>query len=170
MVGFIASVMYLVQARRLRSKVMPGQGMKLLSLERLEDMHRHAILAAFPLLTAGVVVGMALLARAAAGVRSWTDPRVLTAGVLWALFAVLLYLRYSLHVRGRRVFLPHHRRLCPAPSSLSPCRTPWAGEARREARGRRLFLPRHTPVDMRERLAFDTDKLGRAARRVAGTL
>jgi len=103
MVGFIASVMYLVQARRLRSKVLPGQGMKLLSLERLEEMNRRAILLAFPLLTSGVVVGMALLAHAAGGVRSWTDPRVLTAGVLWVLFAVLLYLRYSLHVRGRRV-------------------------------------------------------------------
>jgi ABC-type transport system involved in cytochrome c biogenesis permease subunit len=104
-VGFLASVMYLVQARRLRSKALPGRGLKLLSLERLEEMNRRAIVLAFPLLTAGVVVGMALLAQAADPVRSWTDPRVLGAAALWLVFAVLLYLRYSLHVRGRRVAL-----------------------------------------------------------------
>jgi len=102
-VGFLASVMYLVHARRLKSKSLPGQGLKLLSLERLEEMNRRAIILAFPLLTAGVVVGMALLAQASEPVRTWTDPRVLAAIALWVVFAVLLYLRYSLHVRGRRV-------------------------------------------------------------------
>jgi ABC-type transport system involved in cytochrome c biogenesis permease subunit len=102
-VGFLASVMYLVQARRLRSKRLPGQGIKLLSLERLEDMNRRAIVLAFPLLTAGVVVGMALLSQAASPVRSWSDPRVLAAVALWLVFVVLLYVRYTLHVRGRRV-------------------------------------------------------------------
>ncbi len=102
-VGFVASVMYLVHARRLRSKTLPGQGIKLLSLERLEEMNRRAIVWAFPLLTAGVVVGMALLAQSATPVRSWADARVLTAVALWLLFAVLLFVRYSLHVRGRRV-------------------------------------------------------------------
>src|SRR5262249_31477986 len=70
-VAFVASVMYLFHARRLRSKALPGRGPKFLSLERLEAMNRRAILAAFPLLTAGVVVGMALLAQAARPVRSW---------------------------------------------------------------------------------------------------
>jgi ABC-type transport system involved in cytochrome c biogenesis permease subunit len=102
-VGFVASVMYLVHANRLKSKTLPGQGLKLLSLERLEEMNRRAIVLAFPLLTAGVIIGMALLAQAARPVRSWTDPRVLSAIALWLVFAVLLYLRYTLHVRGRRV-------------------------------------------------------------------
>jgi ABC-type transport system involved in cytochrome c biogenesis permease subunit len=104
-VAFFASVMYLVQARRLRSKMLPGKGLRLLSLERLEEMNRRAIVLAFPLLTAGVVVGMALLAQAPDPVRTWTDPRVLGAVALWLVFAVLLYLRYSRHVRGRRVAL-----------------------------------------------------------------
>ncbi|HKI31180.1 MAG TPA: cytochrome c biogenesis protein CcsA [Gemmataceae bacterium] len=102
-VAFVASVMYLVHARRLKSKTLPGQGLKFLSLERLEEMHRRAIVLAFPLLTAGVVVGMALLAQSPRPVQTWTDPRVLLAVALWLVFGVLLYLRYSLHVRGRRV-------------------------------------------------------------------
>ena len=60
-VGFLASVMYLVQARRLRAKMPPGQGLRLLSLERLEAMNRRAVDLAFPLLTGGMVVGIVLM-------------------------------------------------------------------------------------------------------------
>src|SRR5262249_56124815 len=60
-VGFVASVMYLVQVRRLKAKVPPGRGVRLLSLERLEEMNRRAVVLAFPLLTAGLLVGLALM-------------------------------------------------------------------------------------------------------------
>src|SRR4051794_26604719 len=58
---------------------------------------------AFPLLTAGVLVGLVRLAQDP--VAGWTDPRVIAAGVLWLAFAVLVYLRYSYHLRGRKVAL-----------------------------------------------------------------
>lgn len=102
-IGFVASVMYLVQARRLRVKVPPGTGMKLLSLERLEEMNRRAINLAFPLLTGGVLIGIYLMLQPADPVLGWTDPRVLGGAVLWLLFALLLYLRYGVHLRGRRL-------------------------------------------------------------------
>lgn len=102
-VGFLASVMYLVQARRLRAKVLPGAGLRLASLERLEAMNRHAINLAFPLLTAGVLVGAALMIQAGYFANGWFDPRVLGAAGLWVVFAVLLYLRYGIHVQGRRL-------------------------------------------------------------------
>src|SRR5438105_9585796 len=57
-VAFVASVMYLVQARRLKEKALPSHGLRLLSLERLEEMNRRAITWAFPLLTAGLLIGM----------------------------------------------------------------------------------------------------------------
>jgi ABC-type transport system involved in cytochrome c biogenesis permease subunit len=104
-VGFVASVMYLVQVRRLRAKALPGRGVRLLSLERLEAMNRRAIILAFPLLTAGLLVGAALLAHAADRMAGWTDPKVLSALVLWLVFAILLYLRYGVHLRGRRLAL-----------------------------------------------------------------
>jgi ABC-type transport system involved in cytochrome c biogenesis permease subunit len=103
-VGFLASLMYLFQARRLRAKVPPGKGLHLLSLERLEEMNRRAITWAFPLLTVGVLLGAALMTRAADSL-AWTDPRVLSTGVLWLVFAVLLQLRYGRHLRGRQVAL-----------------------------------------------------------------
>ena len=58
-VGFLASVMYLVQTYRLKTKQMPGQGLRLWSLERLEAMNRRAIVLVFPLLTAGLLVAAA---------------------------------------------------------------------------------------------------------------
>jgi ABC-type transport system involved in cytochrome c biogenesis permease subunit len=102
-VGFLASLMYLVQARRLRTKKLPGHGLRLLSLERLEAMNRRAIILAFPLLTAGMLIGAVLLLHSAEHLSGWTDPRVLATAVLWLTFAVLLYLRYGANARGSRV-------------------------------------------------------------------
>jgi ABC-type transport system involved in cytochrome c biogenesis permease subunit len=104
-VGFVASLMYLVQAWRLRTKKLPGHGLRLPSLERLEAMNRRAIILAFPLLTAGMLIGAVLLFSSADQLAGWTDPRVLATAVLWLTFAVLLYLRYGAHARGSRVAL-----------------------------------------------------------------
>jgi ABC-type transport system involved in cytochrome c biogenesis permease subunit len=103
-VGFLASLMYLFQAHRLRAKTPPGRGLRLLSLERLESMNRRAIVLAFPLLTAGMLAGVVLLVRGSDLV-GWTDPRVLGTAALWLAFVVLLYLRYGYHLRGRQVAL-----------------------------------------------------------------
>lgn len=102
-VGFLASLMYLVQAHRLRAKTLPGQGLRLWSLERIEAMNRRAIVAAFPLLTAGMLVGLILMWHD--GLSGWSDPRVWASIVLWLAFAVLVYLRYGYHLRGRPVAL-----------------------------------------------------------------
>jgi ABC-type transport system involved in cytochrome c biogenesis permease subunit len=104
-VAFVASVMYLIQARQLRSKVLPGKGLKLGSLERLEQMNRRAINTAFPLLTAGVVLGVLLLAQHADQLGGWTDPKIWSTGLLWLVFVLLLYLRYGYHLRGRPLAL-----------------------------------------------------------------
>jgi ABC-type transport system involved in cytochrome c biogenesis permease subunit len=104
-VAFIASIMYLVQLHRLRAKAAPGHGMKLLSLERLELMNRRAILWAFPLLTAGLLIGIALQIHRGDFGEGWTSPKILSGLGLWIVFAILLYLRYGIHVRGRQVAL-----------------------------------------------------------------
>jgi ABC-type uncharacterized transport system permease subunit len=102
-IGFIASVMYLVQLRRLQAKLPPSQGVPLFNLERLELMNRRAMVAAFPLLTAGLLIGVILLF--SAGVRDWLSLRVLSIVGLWVVYAIMLYLRYRVHVRGRQLAL-----------------------------------------------------------------
>jgi ABC-type uncharacterized transport system permease subunit len=99
-VAFLASVMYLIQARHLRTKKMMPRALRLLSLERLEEMNRRAIVLAFPLLTAGLVLGGLIMF--GDGLPGWSDPRVLSACVLWVAFLVMLYLRYGRHIRGRQ--------------------------------------------------------------------
>ena len=104
-VAFVASVMYLVQAQRLKAKALPGRGLRLPSLERLETMNRRALTLAFPLLTAGALLGIVIVVRSAEDIAAWTDPRVLSASLLWLVFALLVYLRFGLNLRGRRVAL-----------------------------------------------------------------
>ena len=104
-VAFLASLMYLVQAQRLRTKSTPVPGMRLLSLERLAQMNRRAITLAFPFLTAGLLVGIALLTQEINQFAGWSDPRVIGTVILWVVFAILLYLRYGFRLRGRRVAL-----------------------------------------------------------------
>jgi ABC-type uncharacterized transport system permease subunit len=102
-IGFIASVMYLVQLRRLQAKLPPSQGLLLFNLERLELMNRRAILGSFPLLTVGLLIGIIL--QFSKGVEDWLSLRVLSVAGLWIVFAILLYLRYRVHVRGRQLAL-----------------------------------------------------------------
>ncbi len=104
-VGFVASIMYLVQVRQLRAKLAPGQGLRLLSLERIEEMNRRAILWAFPLLTVGLLLGIVLQLQQGAFALDWSSPKILITAGLWVVFAILLYLRYGVHVRGRQVAL-----------------------------------------------------------------
>lgn len=104
-VGFVASAMYLVHARQLRVKTLPDDGLRLLSLEKLEQMNRRAIMWAFPFLTAGVVVGFVLMVHDTGRLEGWTDPKILSSLLLWVVFAILLYLRYGRRVYGRQAAL-----------------------------------------------------------------
>jgi ABC-type transport system involved in cytochrome c biogenesis permease subunit len=102
-VGFLASLMYLYQTHRLRAKLPPTKGIRLLSLERLEMMNRRAITLAFPLLTAGVLLGAGLMLHYPPYV--WTDRRILSTMALWLTFALMIVLRFSYHLRARQMAL-----------------------------------------------------------------
>ncbi|MFO0825658.1 MAG: cytochrome c biogenesis protein CcsA [Gemmataceae bacterium] len=102
-VAFLASVMYLVQARRLRKKLNPVKVIPLLSLEKLENMNRKAVNWAFPLLTAGLLVGTLLLRHYHGLGDNWLSPKILSTAGLWLVFLVLMYLRYGTSVAARRL-------------------------------------------------------------------
>jgi len=104
-VGFLASLMYLVQARRLRMKRSPLGGLRLLSLERLETMNRRAINLAFPMLTVGLLLGFMRVPSTSDPSVGWTAAKVLGTLGLWVVALVLLYLRYGAQVPPRRLAL-----------------------------------------------------------------
>jgi ABC-type transport system involved in cytochrome c biogenesis permease subunit len=102
-VAFLASVMYLIQARRLRKKMLPRRVFALLSLERLESMNRWAVNLTVPFLTAGLLVGTILIKQNSELGESWLSLKVLSTTGLWVVFLVLLYMRYGTSVAPRRL-------------------------------------------------------------------
>ena len=108
-VAFAAGLMYLVQANRLKHKRPARLGLGLPSLEQSERLNRGAITLAFPLLTFGLLIGvildLAVRGQAARVPLSWTDPKVVSAGLMWLVFAVLLHARFRPAMRGRSVML-----------------------------------------------------------------
>jgi ABC-type transport system involved in cytochrome c biogenesis permease subunit len=112
-VAFFAGLMYLVQMDRLKAKRLPMIGFSLPSLEQSERINRGAITIAFPLLTCGLLIGMVLSIAArhdggALGVvhpLRWSDPKVLSAVLMWLVFAVLLHARFRPAMRGKSVML-----------------------------------------------------------------
>jgi ABC-type transport system involved in cytochrome c biogenesis permease subunit len=107
-VAFAAGLMYLVQSDRLKHKRPARFGLALPSLEQSERLNRGAIIIAFPLLTAGLVIGVILTIamRRSEGVSiGWGDPKVISTLVMWVAFAVLLHARFRPAMRGRRVMV-----------------------------------------------------------------
>lgn len=104
-VGFLSSLMYLIQLRRLRKKQSLLGGMRLLSLERLEMMNRRAMNWAFPFLTVGLLLGLIRWPSTehAPLTATWTATKVLGTVGLWATALVLLYLRYGANLPARRL-------------------------------------------------------------------
>jgi ABC-type transport system involved in cytochrome c biogenesis permease subunit len=107
-VAFAAGLMYLVQANRLKHKRRPWFGFALPSLEQSERLNRAAIIVAFPLLTFGLLIGVALdlaVQRSGQIAIAWTDPKVLSALVMWVFFAALLHARFRPEMRGRAIMM-----------------------------------------------------------------
>lgn len=90
--GVVASLMYLVQHRRLRSKQARPAGLTLFSLERLARWNRLCVLVAVPLLSVGLAVGFLLgyLTQRQGGQVSFWDPVVVASCLAWLVMVVVL--------------------------------------------------------------------------------
>lgn len=112
-VAFFAGLMYLVQMRRLKAKRPSRFGLALPSLEQSERINRGAITIAFPLLTFGLLIGiiLSMVPRTPANgatiahTLQWTDPKVLSALLMWLVFAVLLHARFRPAMRGKSIMV-----------------------------------------------------------------
>ncbi len=111
-VAFFVGLMYLVQARRLKAKKPSRTEIGLPSLEQSERIHRAAITIAFPLLTFGLLIGIVLSFLGTADIEATpvhvirlTDPKVLSALLMWLVFASLLHARFRPAMRGRNMMV-----------------------------------------------------------------
>lgn len=106
--GFATGTMYLVQAHRLKKKLLPRQGFSLPSLEWLQQFNRESLLISTGLLALGLLSGVVLNlsepVHGSMGVE-WTDPVVLSSGVLflWLVACTLFEAFYKPARQGRKV-------------------------------------------------------------------
>ena len=123
--SMVASFLYLVQERRLKSGVLTVAGHPnprsqnrdlghprrvshplfsgdfLPPLDTLERIAHATLLFGFPCMTLGLLVG-SLLAQESVGPAYFFDAKVLLSFAMWVLYVVLLHIRRSAGLRGRR--------------------------------------------------------------------
>jgi ABC-type uncharacterized transport system permease subunit len=106
--SLLASVFYLVQERRLKAKRKAGEDPWwapldwLPPLDTLERIAHAMLLFGFPCMTVGLVLGAVLVQESSLGAAYFLDPKVLASFAMWGLYVLLLFLRQSAGLRGRR--------------------------------------------------------------------
>ncbi len=100
-VSLLASVLYLWQERRLKSKSSPGTLHWLPPLETVDQIAYKALLIGFPCMTAGLLAG-SLMAQESVGPGYFLDPKVLLSFAMWAAYSGMIFIRRNAGLRGRR--------------------------------------------------------------------
>ncbi len=106
LLGFVLSLMYLVQHHRLKHKQGWSGGLSLPSLERLGRWNWWAVIVSVPVLTLGMAIGVALSIRSQQTPQpiSLTEASILVSALLWVLMMVLfVWLLVARHPSGRIV-------------------------------------------------------------------
>jgi ABC-type uncharacterized transport system permease subunit len=110
--SLLASVLYLVQERRIKSK--PGLHMAsgagswwaplewMPPLDTLERISESMLEFGFPCMTVGLVIGAVLVQETPLGAAYFLDPKIIAAFVSWAIYVLLLLVRRTAGLRGRR--------------------------------------------------------------------
>jgi ABC-type uncharacterized transport system permease subunit len=105
--SLLASVLYLVQERRIRSKPRPGRTSLhffewIPALDTLERIAYATLEFGFPCMTVGLALGAVLVQESSVGATYFFDPRVVASFVCWVVYVVLLLVRRGAGLRGRR--------------------------------------------------------------------
>ncbi len=98
--GAVSAALYLWQERQLKRHKSSAVTRRLPSLATLQTIALRAIGFAFPVYTAGLLVGM-LRAIDASVPQWWFDPRIMMAGIVWLTFGVYLWIVYRHEVPTR---------------------------------------------------------------------
>lgn len=107
-VGFVFSLMYVVQHRRLKHKQGVQTGLWLPSLATLARLNWWAVILSVPLLTLGMLTGVRLvfLLRKTHGPISFRDPLVIGSAILWIVMVIFFgWLIRAGHVGGKQIAL-----------------------------------------------------------------
>ena len=106
LVGFVLSMMYLVQQWRLKRHQMDPTGLGLPNLEKLARLNRWAVMIAVPLLTLGMGTGvvLGLYAKTTPEAIPFNDPVIIGSTIAWmTMFALFVWLMMTPRTTGRQV-------------------------------------------------------------------
>ncbi|MCU1314142.1 MAG: hypothetical protein JWM54_1899 [Acidobacteriaceae bacterium] len=99
--SLLASVLYLAQERRLKSKESIGFLAWLPPLETIDRIAYLSLLIGFPCMTLGLLAG-SLIAQQSVGAAYFLDAKVLLSFAMWGVYILMLLVRRSTGLRGRR--------------------------------------------------------------------
>jgi len=101
-VSLLASLLYLVQERRLKSKStlrwLPPLDTP---LETIDQIARKTLLFGLPCMTAGLLIG-SVIAQEDYGAKYFSDPKILLTFGLWLAYVAMIFIRRASGLRGRR--------------------------------------------------------------------
>ncbi|HET7102470.1 MAG TPA: cytochrome c biogenesis protein CcsA [Terracidiphilus sp.] len=106
--SLLASILYLVQERRLKTKLRTLQDSAgrpldwLPPLDTLERIAHGTLLFGFPCMTVGLVIGSVLVQETPLGAAYFLDPKVIASFLMWFVYVLLLFVRRTAGLRGRK--------------------------------------------------------------------
>jgi len=102
-VSLLASLLYLIQERRLKSKSSKLRFLPPLDtpLETIDQIALKTLLFGLPCMTAGLLIG-SVIAQADYGAKYFSDPKILLTFVLWLAYIAMIFIRRASGLRGRR--------------------------------------------------------------------
>jgi len=99
--SFGASLLYLLQERSLKSKRGGGILSRLPALEVIDEIGFRSLALGFPFMTLGLIAGT-VVAQSTFGRVDLLDPKILLSILMWVVYLILLYTRWTAGWRGRR--------------------------------------------------------------------
>ena len=99
LLSLLASALYLLQERRLKTKQPALRGLP--PLETSDNIARRALLLGLPCMTAGLLIGTAI-AELTVGPAYFLDPKVLLSFAMWLAYVAMIHIRQHSGLRGRR--------------------------------------------------------------------
>ena len=99
--SFGASLLYLLQERRLKAKKASSLISFLPALEVIDQIGYRSLLLGFPFMTLGLITG-SMVAMSAYGRVDFLDPKILLSVLMWAVYMVMVFTRWNSGWRGRR--------------------------------------------------------------------
>jgi len=99
--SFVSSLLYLVLSRQIKLKQTSSWASHMPALQEIDELGYKALLLGFPFMTVGLLAG-AVVAQEHYGATYFTDPKVLLSLLMWGIYLLLLYTRWSAGWRGRK--------------------------------------------------------------------